>query len=94
MVFWNKHDLKTNTSPDRTRNLARCRSFQTLVNFPKLTKKISQTVAQKTKHPADFSHEWRGAPDEENDLQKKGCDSPTPVIKISNEVLRNKIPAS
>tara|TARA_B100001029_G_C14751329_1_gene280908 strand:+ start:364 stop:531 length:168 start_codon:yes stop_codon:yes gene_type:complete len=55
---------------------------------------MSQTVSQKTKHPTDFSHEWRGAPDEEIDLQKKGCGSPTPVFKIRNEVLRNKILAS
>ena len=54
MDFWIKHDLKTNTSPDRTRNLARCRSFQTLVNFPKLTKKYRKQSHKRQSTPPIF----------------------------------------
>ena len=35
----------------------------------------------KEKHPADFSHEWRGA--YPMSLPKKGCGSPAPVIQIN-----------
>jgi len=79
MDFWIKHDLKTNTSPDRTRNLARCRSFQTLVNFHKLTKKRSLTVSQKTKHPPIFRMSGGGFL-LKSDLKKKGYGLPKNLI--------------
>ena len=41
------------------------------------TTKTSQTVSQKTKHPADFSHQWRGAsqnkPSEEGVRLSRTC---------------------
>ena len=46
-----------------------------------LVKKIASS-SRKTKHPADFSHEWRGVLDKENDLQKQGCGYPSKVTRI------------
>ena len=52
-----------------------------IVNSPKLTYKISQTTFLKTKHPAEF-HMTGGGVLTGINLPKKGCGSPTPVLKI------------